>query len=371
MVDAKLALTTTRADAVNVGALLRSWQVGQTLQALVTDKAPSGQLTLRIGGHQVNASADVAVQKGALLKLEVTSLSPTLTLKIVPAPTSNAQPAAQALDGQLKLLLPRQGNVTTPLSALLDPRVSANILALLGGSSATLAAVTRHLSRFEQLSDPKQLRAAVNHSGLFLESRLLSLLMGQSAALTPDLKADLLKLRQQIDQAALQSSQLNSKPHNNAALKAFSEQLDGALSTITLNQLASRGGEEAGRSIWLVHLPLSMSEPDQHLSLSIAREQKNSAQESDENDEWRAVVDVSLPSTGAIEADIFLRKEKLSLAMYCDRAETAQLMQQRADELRVALESRGMEVAVLASHKGRRTEPTQATAASSCVDERA
>ena len=92
MEELQLALTAARVEQKNFGLWLKSWQVGQVLQALVTDKFPSGQLVLRVAGQQITATADIPVQKGAVLTLEVNRLTPTPTLKIIDAPVASVGP---------------------------------------------------------------------------------------------------------------------------------------------------------------------------------------------------------------------------------------------------------------------------------------
>ncbi|MEZ5480928.1 MAG: hypothetical protein R3E73_01785 [Porticoccaceae bacterium] len=114
MEELQLALTATRVEQKNFGLWLKSWQVGQVLQALVTDKSPAGNLVLRIGGHQITATADIPVQKGAVLMLEVQGLKPVPTLKVTGSfvdshVAQNVTAKNSIVDGQLQLLVPRQG----------------------------------------------------------------------------------------------------------------------------------------------------------------------------------------------------------------------------------------------------------------------
>ncbi|MCB1679670.1 MAG: flagellar hook-length control protein FliK [Halioglobus sp.] len=370
MEDLQLALTAARVDQKNTGLWLRNWQVGQVLQALVTDRAPSGQIVLRIGAQQITATADIPVQKGAVLNLEVTSLGSTPTLKILGAVPTPGQPV-DALRGQIQLLVPRQGRVSDPLAMLMDPARSANILALLGAKGDAVALLLKHLSRFEQLTDPRQLRAAIDRCGLFLEPRLLQLERHPPTPPGPDFKADLLQLRAQLDQAL--SGALGGAPgreRGNATLLALREQVDGALSTITLNQLAARTPDERGGTTWLVHLPLAQGESAQSLSLSIRREHRAGGARGEQVPEWQVLLNVCLDALGDIEAELYLRGEKLAVVLYAERARTADLLDSQSQRLRSALQSRGMTVSVLLHHQGRAAAQARAPQPHGCVDER-
>jgi len=367
MEELQLALTAARVEQRNFGLWLKSWQVGQVLQALVADKFPSGQLVLRIGGHQITATADIPVQKGAVLTLEVSSLAPTPSLKILEA-ARQAGSRADPLSGQLQFLVPRQGSVADPFTALLDPVRSANILSLLGLKSDALEALFKNISRFDQLADPKQLRRAVNRSGLFLEPQLLLLDQSRGAPFSPDLKADLLRLLKQIDQALARRGSGAAKSGLNEPLSAFREQVEGALSTITLHQLATRTPDERGGCMWLVHIPFQMDESVHCLSLSIEKDAAGPPQEPGD-EEWNVLMNLDLPRLGVIEAELFLRGQKLSVVLFSEREDTARLMSNQVSHLRTALEGRGLEVSVLLSHQGSRAGEPLMSRLRECVDE--
>jgi hypothetical protein len=72
--ELQLALTTARTDQRNFGLWINNWQIGQTLNALVTGQRPTGELVLRVGGQQITATADIPIQQGASLMLEVKQL---------------------------------------------------------------------------------------------------------------------------------------------------------------------------------------------------------------------------------------------------------------------------------------------------------
>lgn len=368
MEDLQLALTTTRVEQKNYGLWIKSWQVGQVLQALVADKLPSGELVLRIGAAQVTATSDIPVQKGAVMTLEVKSLTPVPLLSVKAASEAVAN-QIDPLRSQLQMLMSRQGNVTDPLATLMDPVRSAKLLALLDVKSGATAELIKHANLFEQLSDPKQLREAVNRSGLFLEPRLLHLALSGETQLPPDLKADLLRLREQLDQALLAG--LNKKGALSEPLRAFREQVDGALATIALHQLAAHGPGERSNAMWLIHIPFQMQDAAHRLSLSISRNSPQNSADEEAEDDWKVLLDVSLPHLGTIEAELYLRSNKLSVVMNSEIETTASLMQEHLSGLRSALESRGMEVGVLRSHLGKRD--TEADPAHSrlhqCLDE--
>ncbi|HBM83217.1 MAG TPA: flagellar hook-length control protein FliK, partial [Halieaceae bacterium] len=101
MEEIQLALTAARTDQKNFGLWLKNWQVGQTLSALVSGQRPTGELVLRVGGLQITATADIPVQQGARLLLEVRQLQPQAVLRIIGNPAS---PASAEPGGNVRLL---------------------------------------------------------------------------------------------------------------------------------------------------------------------------------------------------------------------------------------------------------------------------
>ena len=90
------------------------------------------------------------------------------------------------------------------------------------------------------------------------------------------------------------------------------------------------------------------------LSLSISRNGSQNSGDEEAEDDWKVLLDVSLPHLGTIEAELYLRSNKLSVVMCSELEATATLMQEHLSGLRSALESRGMEVGVLRSNLGKR-----------------
>ena len=58
--------------------MLTNWRVGQTLNALVSDRMPNGDLLLVVGRNSFVTSRDIPVQPGATLQLEVQQIEPKL-----------------------------------------------------------------------------------------------------------------------------------------------------------------------------------------------------------------------------------------------------------------------------------------------------
>ena len=82
MEELQLVLTPSRVDQRNQGIMLANWRVGQTINALVRDRLPSGSLILTVGGHSFVSSTDIPVQPGDKIALEVKQIEPTLLFRL-------------------------------------------------------------------------------------------------------------------------------------------------------------------------------------------------------------------------------------------------------------------------------------------------
>lgn len=371
MEELQLALTAMRVEQKNFGLWLKSWQVGQMLQALVVDKSPAGNLVLRVGGHQITATADIPVQKGATLMLEVTGLHPVPTLKVTANPLAGAGARSDLLSGQLQLLMPRQGSVAAPLTALLDPVQGAKILSLLGLQYDVLSRLERSLRTLPQLAEPRVIKSALQQSGFFLESQLRQLALSGGVLPEGDIKAELLKL---IDKVNRRLSRFRDEEDSGDidTLLFLRDALEGGVATISLQQIASFQQREQGSYYWVFEIPVLQDGKADTISVEIERE-AGAGQREPESQDWKVLLSLSTGQLGALQAELFLRGDKLSVVAYAEQAHTAQLLEDQLGALRNALESRGLLVSTLRSQQGlkQKTEADlDARAASyACVDQ--
>jgi hypothetical protein len=377
MEDLQLALTPARVDQKNFGLWLKNWQIGQVLQALVTDKRPSGELVLRVGSQQITATSDISVQKGARLMLEVTGLTPTPNLKIINAPIAgtlsglqlNTAPLA-ALGGHLQVLMPRQGRVEQPLTTLMSFSGNTSILALLGLKEGFLQRLSKSLSQFESLSASKELKKAIGESGLFFESKLLQ---RGGLGLQDDVKTLLMKLLARANQALSGQASVAASGKSAAeqtVLLNLKSEIEGAMATISLNQLASSQHGERGATAWLFDVPFQLQELLYSLSLRIERDDhQGRGEDEDKEKDWRVALSINLPQLGQIEAELFLCGSKVSVVMYSERDDTAGIIASQLDSLKSGLQSRGLDVSVLLSHQVSRLPGKSTAQWSESVDE--
>lgn len=367
MNEVKVALASQLLEQRQLGQLLKSWQVGQVLQARVLDAQPNGRLLLGVGGQQLLASSEVAVARGTVLSLQVNSLFPLPTLKVQNFPLHSPVPAStngqlhspvppNPGQQQLQQLLPRQGSVSAPLLTLFKPDAKVNILSVLGVKTDVLERLNLSFSQLGLLTDLKSLQRSVAQSGLFLEADLArGLALGQQSGAVVgqhDFKAMLLRVLHQLREVTARLPAGALPDAEEASLVVLRSQLEGALAAITLNQLAVTGPDVRPSGLWLFDMPFLVRNALHDLALTIEREASGSADEENALEEWRAVVRVSLPRLGPVEAEFFLQGRRVSIAVYAQLIEGARFLEARLDVLAGALVQCGLEVSLLRVHHG-------------------
>ncbi len=177
---------------------IRSWMLGQLLDASVIGRDDRNSIRLRLGGVEVRAATALPLQLGDKLSLRVTQLRPIVML----APVKPAQPPQeQQLRAAMRLALPKQ----RPLGPLLD-QLTASIKTDATGQgndlrlpvAVVLAAhrLLRTVPRVIEASDPTRLRAVIRRTGSFFESTVDHRISnGETALPAQDLKWQLLRFR--------------------------------------------------------------------------------------------------------------------------------------------------------------------------------
>lgn len=349
MEELQLALTTSRVDQKNMGLWLKSWQVGQVLQALVVDKAPSGQLVLRIAGHQITATADIPVQKGAVLSLEVSRLTPQPTLKIIGAPQSThavAAGSADSLSGAYQGLVVRQNDVVLPFQLMRQILNGVNVTSLLPILGKELDAIYRSLNQLSAMRDPKVLKGLLSQLNQFGTGNL-SRLTGLLALLEGGLP-------HQIGESDL------------AQLQSLRDASEGALSRLALSHIKSAVSQEGEVKGWYFELPVFIEEEPRNLFVVVEQEKKHAERESS----WRLWLALDGGKLGPVEAEIFYGGEALSVVLYAEQEATYRAMKSDIGQLRDALETRGSMTGVIQCRQGLTGRSFQQAISMACLEAR-
>lgn len=366
MEDMQLALTAARVDQKNFGLWLKNWQVGQTLNALVTAQRPTGDLVLRVAGQQITARADIPLQQGTHLLLEVRQLQPQVVLKIVSrsaqAPRAGGNAAAgPSGTGLLQLLSPGGAQPAT--------RTLADIVATLRTLQTALPpasgnSVQRLLASFPALSDllgASGLRRAMQSSGTFLEATLAQT---PAQAGADDIKAQLMRVLAQVN-AALQGASANSAAPRKASLLGEGRRdLEVVLGSITLNQLQSQAGDNASLRAWVFDVPFVLGNRVSNLHVRIDRDDAGaSAGDDDSAPRWRVELELDLPGLGPLLLTTQLLGERVAVDLAAREDRTRELLWMRVGELAAALDGQGLPTPSLQVSSWR-SEPSDSSAIS-------
>ncbi|MDX1735818.1 MAG: flagellar hook-length control protein FliK [Halioglobus sp.] len=349
MDELRLGLNPAARSSSDLGAFLRSWQLGQVLRALVVDNSSSGSVLLRIGSHQVSAATDIFLERGARLSLEVTGLQPSPTVRILESSSGDAR-LLPPLERQAQLLLPRQGSVFTPLLSLLAPAQGVNLLALLGVRGGVVDPAWDELVLEGPPRSPEALRKALTQSGLFFESELAR--QGPQGALPVDLKALLFRLLAKVTRARGEQQGAGGRAAA-ALLASLQQEVEGALATISLHQLAASTQRDQDAWIWVFHVPFRMRDELHGLSVSLRREPA-AGDEQEQERQWKALLALDLPRLGSVEAEVFLRGSRVSAVFFSSHERTVRRLEGALALLEEALRGHAFDIGVLRVQRGPR-----------------
>ena len=356
MEELQLALTAARVDQRNFGLWISNWQVGQILNALVTDRLPSGALVLRMAGQQITATADIPIQPGAKLMLEVKELRPVPTLRIL-------NPAANPVDagGARPLVTGTRGLASTPLATVLQTlqalplsnAVPANVL-------QSIDELRRPLPRAERVSTAEGLAAAVRRSGVYLEAGLAAEREGRASRAPEDFKAGLFRALARVDGALAKIEALHLPAADIEALLEMKRELEAGLGRIVVHQLASQQGQNVRH--WQLEIPVALAGQYHSLQLRIERDGRGTAADAEAEAEaaWRVTVDLELPALGALRLKLALAGERVDLRIAAERARARTLIDAALPELGRALDRRGLQLRATAASVLEPTAPESA-----------
>jgi len=195
------------------------WQVGQLLQATVTESR-TGKVLLAVGNRQISAETSLALQKGQQLTLQVRSLGEQPVLKIT------AAQGESPINSAIRLLLPKQGPMP-PLLATMGQLAQSSNPSVPSLINELIRSVVKQMPDIQTAATPQGLKKAVSESGVFLERQLLRQHEQpfRPVFIDSDFKANLLRLVQLVRQWPGSSGQTTKNaPHSAPAASATGAQ---------------------------------------------------------------------------------------------------------------------------------------------------
>jgi|ACQI01.1.fsa_nt_gi hypothetical protein len=294
--------------------------VGQVFSANI--QPTKGNLVqISIGNQTFVATSKQPITESGTVQLRVKQLVPELQLSIVKPSTSESKQTTQLqiLQASYRQFMPNQMPISQSFQQIsllqsLPPSLQVPINNLIS-----------QLLKQEQNLDGKTLKDKFSNSGLFLESKLKNLNNGKNVNLNNDVKAQILKLQQQLTsfQPITQGS----------ALSKLSELLTQALSRITVQQLQLF--ESPGVSA--LYLPSERPKTLEEDQIEIRKQQLN------QKTYWEVYIDLNL-SKGAFSSKVKLSDDdKLDCYIWCESDELNNLVSSHLETLKNLFSSKSYE----------------------------
>ncbi|MGV8919898.1 MAG: flagellar hook-length control protein FliK [Pseudomonas sp.] len=408
-----LAITVQQSQASAIASLLsidtKQLPVGTLLQGTVLSSLPlpqnSGQpasyrniitlLNTVLAGTRLTVDSPQPLSVGTLLSAQVQGAQSLnfvqLTSRLDQLAVSQQLTTQQSRQGSLEGLLTVLQNVQQDQS--LPPALRASIDQLLS-----------NLPNVQQMSDPKTVALALAASGPFLEAKLLS---GLDPTLTPDLKANLLRVIAQIlpnlpggsyDAAAAANTMArmlpsmirsalgtlglvsdktqpssfpltsrNLNPDNAGDLETLLKLAAAAVSRLQSHQLSGleqtrTAADGTQVTTWQLEIPMRNMQDIVPLQVKVQREDTPDKESSEEKDEhaartqkeklWRVELAFDLEPLGPLQVQAQLVSGSLSSQLWAERAHSAELIASELGHLRERLIASGINVSELECHRG-------------------
>ena len=357
---------------VSPPAILKSWQVGEILQAIVQSSSKDGLMEIKIANSTYSAQSTKSYPPGKILSLQVTENMEGLVFKNL---TVEAPPArSQLINNLLRYDLPKQAKIDN-LFVKFNQLLTKTSLDELPIPLVKQLKITRNtLPLHDSLRNPLVLKQTIKNSGLFLEAKLaaMSTEPGRPAPkftaseLNTDLKANLLKTISVMDQSLKIENNIDAhrpksmrndinasekfKPQsyepprseNRAAdIRELRNVVESVISRIQVNQSQAIVTNDNVTPVWLIDLPLPGTEPDSSLKLSIHHEDTNNSNE-DSTQKWIIHLAIVLAPLGKIHVSLSLYEGNLSSSIWAEQAFTNTLIRKKLPELQYRLEKAGL-----------------------------
>ncbi|NOX20376.1 MAG: flagellar hook-length control protein FliK [Nitrospirae bacterium] len=170
---------------------------GEVLQAEITGRTEKGTLILTTPKGRFEATSTVELKEGGLVRLKAEVSAKQLTLRVIDYKPPEELLLEKKITRLLKWLRPQEAVLKDLLSQASEKPLKDLIPELKG-----LSSIIKQIESF--VENPKTLKEALKHSGIFFESTLKHSISEKSLKelINHDLKAKLLRIKRQIDSLA-------------------------------------------------------------------------------------------------------------------------------------------------------------------------
>lgn len=349
MEELQISLTPARVEQKNFGLWLRSPQVGQVLNAVVADRLPSGEMILRVGAERVTASADIPLQPGARLLLEVKQVQPNITFRLLSnAPPPNiaaaeVMPEAMRLQRQASAAQPTARTGLSALFALLGGLQSGPLQSV-GIDRAALRQLQAGLLNAPDLARAETLQRALRSNGTFHEGMLASGNPELMRLAASDMKAQLLRMMSKVQAKLEEAKAVSLAPEQVETLEQMKSTIEQGLRAVTQNQLGSMPAEQSQLSQqWLFDVPFRYGDEVYNLGVEISEDSASKSGATDPEDKaWNAKLSLALPGLGVTELALRLAEAKVTVDVTSSERTTLEMFVRSKATLTSGLESRGL-----------------------------
>ena len=349
MEELQISLTPARVEQKNFGLWLRTPQVGQVLNAVVADRLPSGEMILRVGAERVTASADIPLQPGARLLLEVKQVQPNITFRLLSnAPPPNiaaaeVMPEAMRLQRQASAAQPTARTGLSALFALLGGLQSGPLQSV-GIDRAALRQLQAGLLNAPDLARAETLQRALRSNGTFHEGMLASGNPELMRLAASDMKAQLLRMMSKVQAKLEEAKAVSLAPEQVETLEQMKSTIEQGLRAVTQNQLGSMPAEQSQLSQqWLFDVPFRYGDEVYNLGVEISEDSASKPGATDPEDKaWAAKLNLALPGLGVTELALRLVEAKVTVDVTSSERTTLEMFVRSKATLTSGLESRGL-----------------------------
>jgi hypothetical protein len=284
--------------------MLSNWRVGQTLNALVSDRMPSGGLLIKIGSQSFITSLDVPIQPGSRIKLEIQQIVPRLVLRLIDS--DKVLGSSRTADSLINGALFNDGKGGLGNLNLLLKSLEAKFPSLSSSYGLSTSAIRGLLVNNFLVPgsvNASTVQAAFTLSGIFTEALWLSSRPGQGAQSS---KTVLMILRQRIT-SALELGNLSSTERS--ALTRLFSSVESAIASIAYQQIASIPQDDE-KLKWTATLPLQQEEDLCEIDVDIERQ---SPRKDGGSPQWKLRLSLELQALGPVVVLIEMINDRLRI----------------------------------------------------------
>lgn len=305
---------------------------------------------------------------GAQINLQVVKPGDTPTFA-VSLPVADTEQKIVAL---FKQLLPIQStsaplldHLTQILPALENNPTIAETLKQLAQE------ILRAIPLKTQLTEASRLKQSVDHSGLFLESKLAELLSGKDgASLQQDLKLKLLKFVQLLTLETEAQVEQKLALDSGKLLQEALQKTHSALAKLTLDQFQSLPRDDAPKLGWVLDLPFFNDNRADSAHIEIELD-KQAHQDSDKKN-WAVSITITPPDLATIHCRISCYDGAVNTRFWSEAAETVEKINTHLDYLKQQFEQKGLKTGFMEAHQGKATRiDSQNTSLTNLLSEKA